>query len=232
MSSALPERLTAVALCERLAKAEDLRRVLADLDIDYRAVVCRNGRSLPRFIAGAAVDCLRSWRVVVSLISRRWQLNAGDLHGQRAVRFLSARSPDVGLHATSVIYRRPVIDLFRLGILNPHIGLLPKYRGRSVMEWSIFMGDPVGITTFFIDDGIDTGPQIILREEFDAYRGLDRTALKRLLFDQDAEMFRRAVGLLSQPDFAPTRQRLEDGKRWYVMSQLFSGVVDELLEPN
>src|SRR5687767_6802241 len=44
---------------------------------------------------------------------------------------------DVGLHKSGLIYREPVINLFRLGILNPHIGLLPAYRGRHVMEWSL-----------------------------------------------------------------------------------------------
>jgi folate-dependent phosphoribosylglycinamide formyltransferase PurN len=228
MSSASPERLTVVALCERLAKAKALHNAVAGLDLEYRAVVCRNGRSLPRFIAAAALDCVRSWRIAVSVLSGRWQLSAGNLHGQRSVRFLGSCKPDVGLHATSVIYRRPVIDLFRLGILNPHIGLLPKYRGRSVMEWSLFQGDPIGITTFFIDEGIDTGPEIVLRTRFET-AGLDRTSLKRFLFDQDVEMFRQALRALKSPGFAPERQEVVDGKRWYVMSHLFAGVVDDLL---
>jgi hypothetical protein len=202
---------------------------LATPEIELRAVVCRNGRSFPRFAAGVALDCLSSWRALSSVLSRRWLLSAGSLHGRRPVGFLRACEPDVGLHATSVIYRRPVIELFRLGILNPHIGVLPKYRGRSVMEWSLLEGDPVGITTFFIDEGIDTGARIVLREEFQP-AGRDRHTLKRFLFDQDVEMFRRALARLTQPDFAPEQQELQEGRRWYVISALFAAVVDDLLE--
>src|SRR4029078_809624 len=76
-------------------------------------------------------------------------------------------SLDVGLHKAGVIYRDVTIDAFRLGILNHHIGILPAYRGRSVLEWSILQGDPVGVTVFFIDTGIDTGSRILLSEEVD-----------------------------------------------------------------
>ncbi len=71
---------------------------------------------------------------------------------------------DIGLHAANVICREPVISAFRLGILNAHIGILPKYRGRSVAEWSVLQGDPTGVTVFFIDPGIDTGDCLVLRE--------------------------------------------------------------------
>ena len=62
---------------------------------------------------------------------------------------------DLGLHKSGNIYRRATISSFRLGILNAHIGLLPKYRGRSVMEWALLQGDAIGISVFFVDEGID-----------------------------------------------------------------------------
>lgn len=48
-------------------------------------------------------------------------------------------------------------------VINCHPGLLPKYRGCSAVEWSIFNGDPVGNTVHLMDSGIDTG-RIISRE--------------------------------------------------------------------
>lgn len=91
----------------------------------------------------------------------------GPFHHQESIDTLKKLRLDVGLHKAGVIYRDVTIDIFRLGILNHHIGILPAYRGRSVLEWSILQGDPVGITVFVIDAGIDTGPRILMSEEVD-----------------------------------------------------------------
>jgi folate-dependent phosphoribosylglycinamide formyltransferase PurN len=219
-----------VALCERLRSAE---RLLAPLDaiagIETRALVCRNRRPLARFAAGVAYDALRRPAVLRALGSRRWRVSRRGIADEPAARVLRRWAPDVGLHGMSVIYRRATIEAFRLGILNPHIGLLPAYRGRSVMEWSLLEGEPTGITTFFIDEGIDTGERIVLRVPVDVGACADLVAAKRHLTEQGPLMLERAVRALTDPAFEPQRQRPEDGRRYYAMSRLFSGVVDELL---
>lgn len=136
---------------------------------------------------------------------------------------------DVGLHKAGVIYRRPVIEAFRLGILNPHIGILPAYRGRNVMEWSVLKGDAVGITVFFIDEGIDTGERIVISEEVDISNCKTVQEAKQRLFDLDAVFFRRALELLRSNDFQYVHND-GSGKRYYVMSRLFRGVVQRLIE--
>jgi methionyl-tRNA formyltransferase len=136
---------------------------------------------------------------------------------------------DVGLHKAGVIYRRPVIETFRLGILNPHIGILPAYRGRNVMEWSLLQGDPVGITVFFIDEGIDTGERIVVSEEVDISNCKTVEEAKQQLFDLDAVFFRRALELLRSNDLQFGHND-GTGRRYYVMSGLFQGVVQSLIE--
>src|SRR3984893_5254894 len=57
------------------------------------------------------------------------------------------------------------IDLPRLGNLNLHASLLPKYRGAALIQWAIANGEPVtGVTTMRIDAGLDTG-DILLQKE-------------------------------------------------------------------
>lgn len=52
----------------------------------------------------------------------------------------------------------------RLGTFNLHAALLPQYRGAAPINWAIINGDKeTGITTFFLDENIDTG-RIILQE--------------------------------------------------------------------
>ena len=138
---------------------------------------------------------------------------------------------DVGLHKSGTIYRQATIDAFRLGILNPHIGILPEYRGRSVMEWSLLNGDPVGITVFFIDAGIDTGERVVMSEEIDISHCKTIAEAKQYLFDLDAKLFRRALTKLTDPNFA-FETNDGSGKRYYVMSKLFQGVVQNILVNN
>src|SRR6266478_1539359 len=58
-----------------------------------------------------------------------------------------------------------MIDLPRLGNLNLHASLLPKYRGAAPIQWAIACGETVtGVTTMKIDSGLDTG-DILLQQE-------------------------------------------------------------------
>lgn len=59
---------------------------------------------------------------------------------------------------------RDVWAMPRMGTFNLHAALLPQYRGAAPINWAIINGDEeTGITTFFLDEDIDTG-QIILQE--------------------------------------------------------------------
>jgi len=58
-----------------------------------------------------------------------------------------------------------MIDLPRLGNINLHASLLPKYRGAAPIQWAIANGEAgTGVTTMRIDAGLDTG-DILLREK-------------------------------------------------------------------
>ena len=85
-------------------------------------------------------------------------LETGPLDSADAVAAIKALGPDLGIHAGAGLLRRPLIDAFRLGVLNAHMGLLPAYRGMNVAEWAALEGAPVGCTVHLIDTGIDTGP--------------------------------------------------------------------------
>ena len=58
-----------------------------------------------------------------------------------------------------------MLDLPRLGNLNLHASLLPKYRGAAPIQWAIAQGESVtGVTTMQIDAGLDTGDILLQRE--------------------------------------------------------------------
>ena len=63
------------------------------------------------------------------------------------------------------IIPKEILEIPRLGCINVHGSLLPKYRGAAPIQWAVLNGDKkTGITTMFMDEGMDTG-DIILTEE-------------------------------------------------------------------
>lgn len=98
------------------------------------------------------------------------------------------------------------------------------------MEWSLLKGHPAGITTFFIDEGIDTGAQLVVRESVDLSSFSEVSAAKQFLFSLNGVMFAKALEPLQRSDAAGVDyQKPEDGRRYYVMSNLFTEVVGQML---
>jgi methionyl-tRNA formyltransferase len=58
-----------------------------------------------------------------------------------------------------------VLNLPRMGCINVHPSLLPKYRGAAPINWAIINGESkTGVTTYLMDEGMDTGPILLVRE--------------------------------------------------------------------
>ncbi len=63
------------------------------------------------------------------------------------------------------ILPKDILDIPKKGSINVHGSLLPKYRGAAPIQWSVLNGDKkTGITTMYMDEGMDTG-DMILQEE-------------------------------------------------------------------
>lgn len=77
-------------------------------------------------------------------------------------------NPDViCVVAYGKILPKELLDIPRLGCINVHGSLLPKYRGAAPIQWAVLNGDKkTGITTIYMDVGMDTG-DMILKEEVD-----------------------------------------------------------------
>ena len=74
--------------------------------------------------------------------------------------------PDIAcVVAYGKILPKSFLKIPRLGCINVHGSLLPKYRGAAPIQWAVLNGDKVtGITTMYMDEKMDTG-DMILKEE-------------------------------------------------------------------
>lgn len=72
---------------------------------------------------------------------------------------IAALGADLGIAvAYGKIFRKPALEAIKLGIINIHFSLLPKYRGAAPVQHTLFNGEKeTGITAFWIDEGLDTG---------------------------------------------------------------------------
>lgn len=106
--------------------------------------------------------------------------------------------PDLFVVVAFRILPKEVFEIPHQGTINLHASLLPKYRGAAPIQWAIIRGEvKTGVTTFFIDEGIDTG-NIILQREVSI--GDDETAgqLHDRLSDVGADVVMETVELIAQ----------------------------------
>ena len=60
------------------------------------------------------------------------------------------------------ILPKEILEIPKLGCINVHGSLLPKYRGAAPIQWAILNGDKeTGITTMYMNEGMDTGDMIL-----------------------------------------------------------------------
>lgn len=94
----------------------------------------------------------------------------------------------------------------KYGTFNLHASLLPQYRGAAPINWAIINGENnTGVTTFFIDDKIDTG-EIILRKEIDIKFDENAGQLHDKLMNIGSELVIKTLVLISKGDVSTIKQ--------------------------
>ncbi|MBR3935080.1 MAG: methionyl-tRNA formyltransferase [Oscillospiraceae bacterium] len=107
------------------------------------------------------------------------------LRDGEALKIMQELKPDLTVVAAyGKILPKDILDVPKLGNVNVHGSLLPKYRGSAPIQWSVINGDKVtGITTMYMAEGMDTGDMIM---KFELPIGEDETTGE--LFDRMAEL--------------------------------------------
>ena len=78
---------------------------------------------------------------------------------------LKSLKPNIQVVVAFRMLPKVVWQLPEYGTFNLHASLLPQYRGAAPINWAIINGETVtGVSTFFIDEKIDTGAMILQRE--------------------------------------------------------------------
>ena len=78
---------------------------------------------------------------------------------------------DIIVFGGTRIIRGEILDYPKDGVVNSHPGLLPECRGSASPAWSVYHDIPIGSSTHFCDNGVDTG-HLLLRREVPVKRGM------------------------------------------------------------
>lgn len=92
----------------------------------------------------------------------------GSINSKSSIIKISDYNPDLLISIQgNEIFKSPIIRLAPNGCLNLHSALLPKYRGLMPSFWVLKnKEEKTGVSVFFIDEGIDSGPILVQREVF------------------------------------------------------------------
>lgn len=89
-------------------------------------------------------------------------LMPNSLNDDALYQSLAALQPDLFVVAAFRILPPRLFELPRLGSINIHASLLPKYRGAAPINWAIINGETeTGLTSFFLKQNVDTGDMIL-----------------------------------------------------------------------
>ncbi len=88
-----------------------------------------------------------------------------NLNDEEFIQRLKNANADLFVVVAFRILPKEVLQIPQKGSINLHASLLPKYRGAAPIHWALINGEKeTGVTTFFLDEKIDTG-NIILQEK-------------------------------------------------------------------
>jgi methionyl-tRNA formyltransferase len=104
------------------------------------------------------------------------------------------------------ILPKSILEIPRLGCINVHASLLPKYRGAAPINWAVARGETkTGVTIMKMDPGMDTGPMLHVREMPIGEDDTAETIYPRLA-ELGAQALREALELLHDGRLVETPQ--------------------------
>jgi methionyl-tRNA formyltransferase len=133
-------------------------------------------------------------------------MQPGNLRDPDFLKKLSELNADIFLVVAFRMLPEVVWKMPAIGTINLHASLLPHYRGAAPINHVLINGETTtGVTTFFINDQIDTG-NILLREEIQIFPFENAGDLHNRLMKLGARLVIKTLGVIVSNTITPTPQ--------------------------
>lgn len=119
--------------------------------------------------------------------------------------------PDLIVLGGAPLIKTAVINVPSIAVLNSHPGILPEAKGMDVVSQSILQDIPLGATVFKVDEGMDTGPVILLEKLDSSIEGLKLHEIEAKVEQLSAKAMVRAIEKIKSGDYSFVSQN-GDGK--------------------
>ena len=137
-------------------------------------------------------------------------LQPTNLKDQAFIEELKALEPNVQVVVAFRMLPKVVWDLPKFGTFNLHASLLPQYRGAAPINWAIINNETkTGVSTFFLDEKIDTGA-MILQKEIDIAPEESVGELHDKLMELGSGLVVETLELIENGNLTPTPQPFDE----------------------
>src|SRR5690554_5552062 len=169
--------------------------------------------------AGSGQKIDQSAVKLYALDKRMKKLQTTNLKSEDFLNELKALNANLQIVVAFIMLPKAVWAMPKLGNFNLHASLLPDYRGAAPINWAIINGEEkTGVTTFFIDDKIDTGAIILQKET-----AIEKTETAGVLHDKlmflGAEVVLETLKLIEKGAVNTIIQPVEDTKTAYKLNR-------------
>ncbi|MDX1277894.1 methionyl-tRNA formyltransferase [Oceanihabitans sediminis] len=129
-----------------------------------------------------------------------------NLKAESFIEELTALQANLQIVVAFRMLPKVVWQMPEYGTFNLHASLLPNYRGAAPINWAIINGETkTGVSTFFIDEKIDTG-EMILQEEVSIEADENAGSLHDKLMHLGSNLVLKTVSLIAEGDVTRTPQ--------------------------
>lgn len=108
------------------------------------------------------------------------------------------------------ILPKSILDIPKYGCVNVHASLLPRYRGAAPLNWVIINGEEkTGVTTMYMDEGLDTG-DMILKSEIPLDDEITAGELHDKMMIDGSKVLKETIDLIEKGEAPREKQSNED----------------------
>lgn len=159
-------------------------------------------------------------------------LTVNDHNDPPAEKALSESDLDAIVFTGGGLIRKNILAIPRIGVINCHAGLLPRYRGMDVVEWAALEAETfppaTGLTLHLMDKGVDTGP-ILKTLPLPLAPGETIESLRIRIEPEMVHLVMAGLRGLRDGLVTPSPQENDDGQQYFVMHPRIKALISPRL---
>lgn len=143
-----------------------------------------------------------------------------DFNHIDCLNFVQPAQPDLVVFTGGGLIKEKTLQIPRIGILNCHTGILPRFRGMDVVEWTAAESEihntGFGVSLHLMNKGVDTGP-ILLKRKVEISRTDNFSVIRKKLETEMVIMMLEGVRGFRDHTMQLIQQKVDEGRQYYVM---------------